>query len=581
MQEERDVFTLHRSDEDLGVFLDSLTSELGEWADFRKSMRKSETRPLRKLFGKTCLFWGFPTASIIHQPVVAQLLQVKWKASDTDPAFVEAANGYCKSVDEQTSLRGIQGVAWANALPQLTYHLEEEMWVKLLAALIIRLDASPHPHSVNSSSAQFIHEVEIPLALSYRLSMLPAAKQLRKMARARFEALLDAFLDGEGTPQARHLGDVQILLASCVRSLRLDAEMKGRVSKAGQTQFDWLTRQTIRWSRPNGSPMLSGCDDSPYFDELIKAALTVTEDESDAAANKSLRGKRLSADERDVVPATSEHSEWSEVATMRASWEPRSPWFSIRYNDGDCCLELGTAGRTILTGNCTTKVTVDGKTLEPTDEWYDVCWESDKDVDYLELECKLEGDWKIQRQILLARDDLFLFYADAVLGPVHGHLQYQHTFPLADQIVLEQSEENTEATIQSDRRLGQILPLAFSEWKSAQGKDRFRLDPFRLEREVVGSAVYAPVFINLDPSRCNRALTWRQLTVAENLLSVSKDTAVAYRVQIGKEQWVFYRSLAKPGNRTFLGLNLLSDFYAARFHNDGETHLLIHVEPDE
>ena len=53
--------------------------------------------------------------------------------------------------------------------------------------------------------------------------------------------------------------------------------------------------------------------------------------------------------------------------------------------------------------------------------------------------------------------------------------------------------------------------------------------------------------------------------------------AAAFRVQVGKQQWVIYRSLAKPMSRTFLGINLNSEFLVARFKPDGEIEPTIDV----
>lgn len=78
-------------------------------------------------------------------------------------------------------------------------------------------------------------------------------------------------------------------------------------------------------------------------------------------------------------------------------------------------------------------------------------------------------------------------------------------------------------------------------------------------------------------------VTWRQLTVAEDRLIVPRDVAVGYRVQIGRAQWLFYRSLAECGNRTLLGQNLVSEFLAARFGRNGIAEPLMEIEatPDE
>jgi hypothetical protein len=73
-------------------------------------------------------------------------------------------------------------------------------------------------------------------------------------------------------------------------------------------------------------------------------------------------------------------------------------------------------------------------------------------------------------------------------------------------------------------------------------------------------------------------VTWRQLTVGESLNVVSRDVAAGYRVQIGKSQWLIYRSLGTRGNRTVLGQNFSSEFVVARFRPDGTAEKLLEIE---
>ncbi len=68
------------------------------------------------------------------------------------------------------------------------------------------------------------------------------------------------------------------------------------------------------------------------------------------------------------------------------------------------------------------------------------------------------------------------------------------------------------------------------------------------------------------------------MTIAENLQIQPAEVAVGYRVQLGKAQWLFYRSLARRANRTILGQNLSSEFLAGRFGKDGTTEELIEIE---
>src|SRR5262249_27676705 len=81
-----------------------------------------------------------------------------------------------------------------------------------------------------------------------------------------------------------------------------------------------------------------------------------------------------------------------------------------------------------------------------------------------------------------------------------------------------------------------------------------------------------------DPRRQRRPLTWRRLTVAENLGIVPRDVATAYRIQVGHEQWLVYRSLAKTGNRSVLGHNTLASFACSRILASGETDEILAIE---
>ena len=59
------------------------------------------------------------------------------------------------------------------------------------------------------------------------------------------------------------------------------------------------------------------------------------------------------------------------------------------------------------------------------------------------------------------------------------------------------------------------------------------------------------------------------------------DVAVGHRIQSGRDQWLYYRSLAECGSRTLLGQNFSSDFYLGRFHKDGSIDELIEIEAEE
>jgi len=49
-------------------------------------------------------------------------------------------------------------------------------------------------------------------------------------------------------------------------------------------------------------------------------------------------------------------------------------------------------------------------------------------------------------------------------------------------------------------------------------------------------------------------------------------------VALGNRQWLIYRSLGQPGNRTLLGHNLSTEMLVARFDKSGEVEPLIEIE---
>ena len=131
-----------------------------------------------------------------------------------------------------------------------------------------------------------------------------------------------------------------------------------------------------------------------------------------------------------------------------------------------------------------------------------------------------------------------------------------------------------------------MLPLALPEWRSIAQCEELSVErgPRRsagaiwLRQFAPARRLFAPLWFDLDPRRAGQPLTWRALTVAESRQAQPADTAVGFRVAVGKRQWLVYRSLAAAANRTVLGHNLSTETLVARFHKDGRVESLIEVE---
>ena len=258
-----------------------------------------------------------------------------------------------------------------------------------------------------------------------------------------------------------------------------------------------------------------------------------------------------------------------------------------------CGLEVVASGRVVVSGTWRFEVSQHGRRLAPESSWESNCWYTDDEVDYLELEIALAAGVRVQRQIVLAREDRFLFLADAVLSPQGGGLEYRGALPLAPRVGFRGAAESREGFLvegrqaaktgkpaAQERPLAQVLPVGMPEWRAElhSGELTATAEGLELRQSTAAARLLAPLFIDLDRRRFRRRMTWRRLTVAESLAAVPPETAVGFRVAVGNEQWLIYRALAGKANRTLLGHNLSTESLFARFGKNGEVTSIVEIE---
>lgn len=255
----------------------------------------------------------------------------------------------------------------------------------------------------------------------------------------------------------------------------------------------------------------------------------------------------------------------------------------VDFSGTEAHAELLAAGRKLAEGRWAWQATVDGNELAATGAWSEVCWHREDACDYLEIELALTGGWRIERQMLLARQARFLYLADALLGPdSEPHdIAYEQSLPLANEVTLRLANETREATLdQAARARATVVPLSLGEWRAELAAGSLKGDEhaLRLHCATKGRRHYAPLWIDLDPRRLAKPLTWRRLSVGENLAICPRDVASGFRVQAGKEQWVIYRSLTEFGNRSILGHNTAYSFVCGRLKSDGNLDPILEIE---
>ncbi len=550
----------------------------GRPAVLPKPMNGSEEHPLT---------WAI---SLPKDSPVFALLRLKRhpKAGDEDKKdWDRIAQRWMRSQLDQarSPLEGaVECLAWAHMLPRLSTRMAQDVWQELfafLSAVIRRYADSPADDA--SPEESVIHQLlggELPLTLAYRFPDSSACQSLAGPARTVVSQGLIDLLDGEGLPHARFNPYWRALLACWTRFVVLDPQVRGgRISKSARLQFEWLVRQTIRWRRADGRLIWEDPSQARVaVDEQLKAALRVAGDDVDRELWSCSIGRQKPERSRYDLPHAGEHSEWGEQAVLRTSWSPDAAYLAATFHGGRLQTELGSGDVRFWAGADEPLIQINDEMVTGEGEWTELCWDSDQDADYLELERDLSNGWKLQRQILLVRDDLVLLTADVVLGEHPAKIDYRRALPLAETVRLSPESDTVEARLHRRGQSGCMMPLALSEWREQTHRGTFA--DGELRQSAFGSGLYAPLWIDLDPQRKRWPRTWRQLTVALDREILPPDVAVAYRVQIGCSQWIVYRSLAPPAARTFLGQHVTSEFLVGRFTTEGVVENLVEVEPE-
>jgi hypothetical protein len=555
------------------------------------------------------------------------------------------------SPDDQCGLEYAQSaLLWCRCLPKLADQLSAAVWRQLIKHLVqLAVEAgSVSADAVEPEGDPLVHQLlagELALTLACLFPKIKACRRLLPQARQALSSGLGNLLDGEGLLHARHFDRLRPLLACWARCLTLGKRHKRRCwSAKADARFRQFVRNALRLTRRDGSQVFSSdCPDLRVKEiDVLKAAVAMLGNQNDRAiASTVLPGGKKIRRELKVMrlPPAPIHSEWAATAVLRPDWRHSSPRLTVLYPDKSCRVELGCGKDVLWSGQWGFDVRLDGLPVPASSEWFETCWISDKDVDYLELEIELDRGIRLQRHFLMAKKDRFLLLADAVLGSQPTVLEYRGTWPLCSGVQFHRALETREGGLLGQKARAMAIPLALPEWLAdvpqgsagiarnnekadnmplfrtssaeagpspdtacepspARAADQFALQSdettLELRQSTFGSSLFAPLFFDLDRRRfrkpyarifqhdghdCRKCgLTWRQLAVAESLTVQPADVAVGYRVAVGGKQWLIYRSLTPPRNRTLLGHNISSELLVARFQRNGEVVSLIEME---
>jgi hypothetical protein len=308
----------------------------------------------------------------------------------------------------------------------------------------------------------------------------------------------------------------------------------------------------------------------------------------------TLRRGRLRNDRR--LLARDWHDEDAAVAVIRSGWGRGGLRVLIDYRQPVPRLEIAAGDRLLVDGPWHWNVSIDGRPVEAEGPWTVECWEADRQATMLELSAPLADGLRLERQIAMLPGERVVLLADAVTtegpaapsdAPTNGrprgsggvHLRYGSSLPLTAGLEADPAEETREVLVFDTRMRMMALPLALPEWRVGHG-GKLEAGPagLTLVQETAGPRLYAPLWLDLDPDRIGRPLTWRQLTVADTRINLPPWQATGFRVQAGLEQWLVYRALDQARNRSLLGCNLSNEFFLGRIKPDGTVKRVLEIQ---
>lgn len=583
---------------------------LDQWKSLSsKITKRAGHETAREIFGKAArggsvYRWGFSAA--LGRSCDSQLRALSRMACDVRlgrkevdgvefPSVVDALIDRINGTSPLRPAESAEIVLWAASLPALTRVLDQGRWWHLLSS-IQQFREAILQRGEPFSPAHLILGGELGLTLAWRLRDLPSCKRLQSSS---IDALKEWCRRDDESVSSAIAGSTngRLVLASLLRSLTLIEKISSsRIGKqpfrVGASLATWVTAMTTH----TGETAFSSASEKDVRDDIGPHGLLVSATRLDpdslrpalsAALGKKQSGGRL-VWEIDL-PESLHHDVESKVAVMFPDWDVRRGRTHVDYSGEEMRLEVFAGRSCAIAGKVQTLIELDDVEQQACGEWEELCEFSDDDVHYLEFEQPWTGGIKLQRQLMLLRDDRCLLLGDTVMTENGSFeksrvIHYSSRLPIGRSIKIESEEETREAFFSDGSRRGMIVPLAATEWRiGATDATLKETNDHHVLHSVKGqNRLYAPLWFDFQQRRFKRMRTWRQLTVADQLRIVGRDESVAYRIQIGSEHWMVYRSLGDLACRTALGKHLIADFYCSRFDpGDGSHDEMVTVDDNE
>lgn len=602
------------SDFPIEQYLQAMLWGIGKW-DVAKPAHREFLEDLVEAFGREPFGYSLPRTNRkgkhskhpnrvpdeIRSQQVAQAAKIgKWitqqlPKSSYDPYVALTATG------------------WLYALPEVGRDVPPALWLEVLQSTLTQVDRAWEQGPSDGLFPWVIWACEVPLALAKQMSHLGGKDRIVSETLNRLALLIEQTAEDPQSLLSFGAQDLRAFVASLIRS-RWAADSVGARKWYPPQRRALAKLQSILLHLTDGTghAMLDESDASRHDPEFWTSLMQLCKDHKkvqlaaavalpdevgkDQGFKPAKLRKNKTNDAR--LPKPSHYWEKNQVVSMRRNWRKNDCQLAIDFSRDSIWLDLcDESGQRIFSGDWDIALEYRGKPVSIDVAWNEVCWFSDDDVDYLELECDLEGTCTVYRQIMLMRQEGMVYMADSVLGTPNdpkADWKATSTWTLDSSVSFEPQSKSNEGILQRQSSIEDsaqatkepvalLLPLSLPEWRrgTTQGTLKAGSGKVMLEARTTRTRLLNSMLLALGPKSHSSKYTWRTLTVAENLYKVTDDVAQGCRVQIGNDQWVFYRSLGPCSRRTLMGLHLSMEFYAGRFiKDDGTFEPLVEVSPE-
>ncbi len=428
---------------------------------------------------------------------------------------------------------------------------------------------------------------EVPWRAGLFFSDISGAKNFRQLGQ---QNLRDSFFDrtdNDGTPHADFFPRLDYWLITLTR-----ATYAGQVW--GKKLWD---QEALDRFQLSVEKITAACDASGQIAlcpthtvshlELLSAATSIAGLPSRSAERlylKSLqREKKHSGFFIQSEECASTQSDWAAYALMRNYWSDTSNLLVVSWNGELPVVSLTAMGKLLLQGTWEFSLTVNGENLTGDGEWSCVCWNSDEDADYLELQMDLDSGFRLERQLLLPRNQHFAFLSDIVTGTEAANIEYRSILPVSPELTGSVDSETHEMMLKTKGLTARVFPIGLSQERDffQPGSLTFNEQHQLILQQQVSeaSALYVPLVIDWEPDLKRKAADWSRLTVSEAGKISPRDEASGHRLRIGTHQLLVYRSLKKADHaRAVLGHHTSYESVIGRFDTNGDLNPLLFVE---